>query len=130
MDRTRKKIMLSAIFLAFSIIMGAFAAHGAKDYLSDTYLKVMDTANKYLMYFSIIHFGMSLAQGMIPGKKVFLSLYLGVFLFSGSLYAMCFMDAFHRLDLKVYVVALTPLGGVAMIVSLLLWAFNLWRKKG
>lgn len=129
MKSTRNKLIASALFLALAIIMGAFAAHGAKDHLSETYLKVMDTANKYLMYFALIHLGMALSNQMMPSKKVFVSFYAGILLFSGSLYAMCLMDGFHALEFKKYVVALTPIGGLLMIVALLLWTWDLWKLK-
>lgn len=107
-------LQLGGILAALSVAIGAFGAHGLKDYLAKTgRADVFETAVKYQFYhvFGIII--VALLMSNYNSKLLNYSGYAflgGIVLFSGSLYALI---ATQNTKLG----AITPLGGLLFIAG-------------
>lgn len=107
-------LQLGGILAALSVAIGAFGAHGLKDYLAKTGREdVFETAVKYQFYhvFGIII--VALLMSNYNSKLLNYSGYAfmgGIVLFSGSLYALI---ATQNTKLG----AITPLGGLLFIAG-------------
>lgn len=105
---------------AISVVLGAFAAHGLQDQLSDRY---MDTFRTAVLY-QFLHTLALLAVISLPNQLVRVSLChwaaisfaLGILLFSGSLYVLVLAD-------MPAMGMITPLGGVAFMAGWVLLFF-------
>ncbi len=121
---SRLFLSLGAVLAAVSVAMGAFAAHGAVQFMSAKQLEWMEKAARYNMYHALALFAVAWALTQYPARANLLAwsgwaFLAGVTLFSGSLYLMAFFDL--RLG---YV---TPLGGVAFVLGWLLLALAGWK---
>lgn len=112
-----KLCILSGSFFAFSsVILGAFAAHFLKARLSPYALDIFETGCRYQMYHAFAFFVLAFCfekQVNLSLQLSFFSFLFGIFLFSGSLYALAFSGV------KV-LGAITPLGGLCFLLG---WAF-------
>ena len=105
---------------AISVVLGAFAAHGLQDQLSDRYMDAFRTAVLY----QFLHTLALLAVISLPNQLVRVSLChwvlisfaLGILLFSGSLYVLVLANI-------PAIGMITPLGGVAFMVGWVLLFF-------
>ncbi|MFD0716432.1 DUF423 domain-containing protein [Paenibacillus sp. GCM10027626] len=107
-----------AIHALLAVALGAFGAHGLKGKITDDMLAVFETGVRYHMYHAIglIVIGL-LIERMASCKGLRwagILMHIGIFLFSGSLYALSLTD------LK-WFGPITPFGGVAFIAA---WAFT------
>lgn len=112
-------IKTAAILGAFSVAIGAFAAHKLKGTISDYALEIFETAVKYQFY----HVFALLASGILykeySNKLLQWSGILfiaGIILFSGSLYVLSAIKA-AVLPGYNWVGAITPLGGLCFITG-------------
>jgi len=100
---------------ALAVALGAFGAHGLKNVVEDPHLlEVWDTAAKYHLAHSLALLAVALHPGTPkwPGW-LFLA---GIGVFSGSLYLM-------TLTGTRWLGAITPIGGVCLILGWLALAF-------
>jgi len=109
------KIILS--FAAFSamlsVVLGAFAAHGLKNKLSETLLTTFQTGVQYQMYHSLALILLVVLYRQMPQSLLLYSagfMFAGIILFSGSLYMLALTQ------LK-WFGPITPIGGVCFIVG-------------
>jgi uncharacterized membrane protein YgdD (TMEM256/DUF423 family) len=111
---------IGAITLALAVVTGAFGAHGLRDRL-DAYS--MDVWEKAVFYHFLHAIGLVVVPLFrTPGtSRVCWLLFLGILLFSGSLYALA-ISGVTGLG------AITPLGGVAFIAGWTLLAWGLIAK--
>ena len=123
-------IKVGALIAALSIIMGAFGAHLLKDLLSVKALELYETGIRYQLYHA---FGLIIAgilYQMNPSKQLntaSIFFLLGIFLFSGSLYILCYKINNSIEGLK-WVVPITPLGGLCFILGWTMLAFSFKKK--
>jgi uncharacterized membrane protein YgdD (TMEM256/DUF423 family) len=114
-----------ALLSAFAIMLGAFGAHGLKGHLSEEMLAVYHTAVEYHMYHAlgILLVGFLLKQSPTATLITWAGwmMILGILLFCGSLYILS-LTGIRWLG------AVTPFGGVALIVAWLFLAIGLWRQ--
>lgn len=106
---------IAAILIAVSIACGAFAAHGLKDKLDPYYMAIFEKAAYYNMTQALgLFFILFLATSniLLPefAARIFYILLFGIIVFSGSLYALALTQ------IK-WLGAITPVGGVAMIIA-------------
>ncbi len=99
-------------FLA--VALGAFGAHGLKNMISPEMLAVYKTGVEYQMWHAFGLIGIALMQ-QHDAQSLLLKwagalMFLGIILFSGSLYALAI------LNLPI-LGAITPIGGVSFLVS-------------
>ena len=113
---------LGAINALIAVAGGAFGAHALKDRLDARSLEIFETAARYQMYHAL---GM-LAAAWLATRGLTLAatggwiMQAGIVVFSGSLYAL-------SLSGEKWLGAITPLGGLAMMVGWLLLAIAAWR---
>jgi uncharacterized membrane protein YgdD (TMEM256/DUF423 family) len=121
MDRTF--FVIGAVFGALGVVAGAFGAHALKARLTPEMLAVFETGVRYQLVHALGLLAVGWAAGRWTSWAVRAAGWLfvvGVFLFPGSLYAMC-LTGVRALG------AITPIGGVAFIAGWLLLAWGTWR---
>ncbi|MFY8027723.1 MAG: DUF423 domain-containing protein [Bacteroidia bacterium] len=118
-----KLIALSAVSGAISIILGAIAAHQLKNLLSESSLDAFDKGVKYQMFQSLflVILGISCnSENHKVIKNVALLAFTGMCLFSLSIYLLS-TQIITNINFS-WLGPITPLGGLAMIVSWLFFA--------
>ncbi|MGH8144429.1 MAG: DUF423 domain-containing protein [Steroidobacteraceae bacterium] len=114
---------LAALLLALATIVGALGAHALKGRLGADQYAVLQTAVHYQFFHALGLLGVALLLDRMPTSALSAAgwlLFAGIVLFSGSLYALI-AGAPRILGV------LTPVGGVALIVSWCLVAWALIR---
>jgi uncharacterized membrane protein YgdD (TMEM256/DUF423 family) len=108
-------VRIGAISGALAVGIGAFGAHGLKRKVSEAALAVFETGVRYHMYHALALVGLGLVvvvarPSPLASRLAGWGFLLGTILFSGSLYAWALTGAR-------WLVALTPIGGLAFIVG-------------
>lgn len=113
-------ILLGACMMALGVVLGAFGAHGLKEKIPANLLAAYQAGVEYHFYHAlglilvgIMAFHFPQASGLRIGSWI---LFLGIVLFSGSLYVMA-LTGIRWLG------AITPIGGTAFIVG---WLWIVW----
>ena len=120
-------IGLASVLGATGIGLGAFAAHGLRQQLTDSALAVFQTGVLYHLLHAVVLLGIGLACYLFNNawlKAAAILMLLGVSMFSGSLYLLVLTP------LKLGII--TPIGGVLLILGWLCLAissFSLNAKK-
>ena len=116
-------ILSGALLLALAVATGAFGAHGLRRLVTPDLLEVWRTAAHYQMIHGV---GLLLIAALWPRLASTPAAWTGglmlagVLIFSGSLYALV-LTGIRVLG------AITPLGGLLMILSWLALAWAAWR---
>jgi uncharacterized membrane protein YgdD (TMEM256/DUF423 family) len=116
-------IIIASLFAALAILFGAFGSHALKERLSAQSLEVYDIATRYLMFHALGIFLIALLGFQLPKESLELPVIMmivGTSIFSGSLYLIAMLD-FKKLGM------VTPIGGLLLIVSWLLLAYNTYK---
>ena len=116
-------ITLASLFAALAILFGAFGSHALKERLSTQSLEVYDIATRYLMFHALGIFLIALLGFQLPKESLEIPvtmMIVGISIFSGSLYLIAMLD-FKKLGM------VTPIGGLLLIVSWLLLAYNTYK---
>ena len=121
---TAKRTLLSAGIIALlSVAIGAFGAHGLSEILeANNRLDTFETAVLYQMFhaLALIALGILMLKMDHPFFKYSgLAFVIGIFIFSGSLYALSLTNI-------TVLGAITPLGGLSFIIG---WVFFLLGIK-
>lgn len=119
MNPTRKLILFAALNGALAVALGAFAAHGAEPQLKT----LLTTGTHYQLVHAVFGFGCALWTG--GGKLARIAGWLGAvggLIFSLSLAALGVIGV-------PMIGAITPIGGVLMIVGWLCIAFAAFRPR-
>ncbi|MGJ8681646.1 DUF423 domain-containing protein [Paraglaciecola sp.] len=114
---------LAAISGMLSVILGAFAAHGLKNKLSEPLLNAFQTGVQYQMYHSLALILLVVLYRQIPQALLVYSsgfMLAGIVLFSGSLYLLALTG------IK-WFGPITPIGGVCFIVGWALLAVSVFK---
>jgi uncharacterized membrane protein YgdD (TMEM256/DUF423 family) len=119
-----KYIRTGTLFAALAIAAGAFGAHALETRLEPRALELWETAARYLMYggFSLILLGLYERSSAAKIAKAGLALLLGTLIFSGTLFALA-------LGAPRFLGAVTPLGGLSMILGFLFFALAAHRSS-
>ncbi|MCX7551009.1 DUF423 domain-containing protein [Xanthomarina sp. F2636L] len=125
-----KKILISATILgALSVVLGAFAAHGLKELISETAQKTFETGVRYQMYHAILllFVGSSAYVSMRSKKVVFYLVLVGLLFFSGSIYGLATneLTSFNFKNIGF----ITPVGGLLLIISWIILLINFLKIK-
>jgi uncharacterized membrane protein YgdD (TMEM256/DUF423 family) len=123
---SRETFIVAALLGFIAVSLGAFGAHILKPMLIETgRLEVYQTAVAYQFY----HVFALLATGILmlsnQSKKLnsaALCFFVGIILFSGSLYTICFVHI-------TWMAMLTPVGGVFFLAGWLLLLLGVIRTK-
>lgn len=119
-------LILGILNTVLCIALGAFGAHGLKQFLSADMLLVYHTGVQYHFYhaFGIIVIGLLLLH--FPKSRLMpVSGWLmmaGIVLFSFSLYALS-VTGTRSLGM------ITPFGGVSFLTAWILLAYAIWKEK-
>ena len=116
-------IIIASLFAALAILFGAFGSHALKERLSPQSLEVYDIATRYLMFHALGIFLIALLGFQLPKESLEMPvtmMIVGTSIFSGSLYLIAMLD-FKKLGM------VTPIGGLLLIVSWLLLAYNTYK---
>jgi len=108
------------LFGFLSVGLGAFAAHGLAQTLSEKYLTVFKTGVTYQFYHTFALGLIVVLKSKVDSaylSKAALAFVIGIFLFSGSLYIL-------SLTQIKWLGMITPLGGVSFLVG---WLFLFWH---
>lgn len=124
-DTTR--LRLAAILGLSAIILGSLGAHGKVHdmVVAAGAFENWKTAVSYHLPHAMLLVMLALA-GKMGGKRgtwAWCSLFIGVLLFSGSLYA-------HALTQVKWLVYVTPIGGVGMMLGWVLLLCARWQPRG
>jgi len=110
-------LLLGSINAFLAVVLGAFGAHGLKDKLTPDQLAVYQTGVQYHMYHALGLILVAILADRLAGSSLITwsgwSMFIGILLFSGSLYALTLTG------IKV-LGAITPIGGVAFLIGWLL----------
>lgn len=116
-------IIIASLFAALAILFGAFGSHALKERLGAQSLEVYDIATRYLMFHALGIFLIALLGFQLPKESLetpVIMMIFGTSIFSGSLYLIAMLD-FKKLGM------VTPIGGLLLIVSWLLLAYNTYK---
>lgn len=127
MMMTRIFMVIAAIMGGISVALGAFAAHGLREKLSQRAMEIFETGTRYQMYhvLALLLVALLLSRAetgestLIAAGGAFI---IGTVIFSGSLYALSLTG------IK-WLGAITPLGGVAFLVGWGCLAIAAWSFK-
>lgn len=115
-------LALGALLCAAAVAAGAFGAHGLRARLDAGQLQLWETAARYLMYGGLGVLALTVAE-LARQRPVGLApvvLAAGAVLFAGTVFGLA-------LGGPRWLGAITPMGGAAMIVAFLLFAWRALR---
>lgn len=124
----KKSITKIAVFYIFAaILLGAFGAHGIKNYVSEDLILTFDKGVKYLMYsgLGLLILGLNDSKFNFDLKWNYRLIILGSLLFSVNIFIYTFHENLATLKNFVHIV---PVGGLLMIVGWGLLGAKLLRK--
>jgi len=116
-------IITGSVFAALAILFGAFGSHALKEKLTLEQLEIYDIATRYLMFHALGIFAIGILGYQVPSEVLTWSLLLmvfGILIFSGSLYLIS-LAGYKKLGM------VTPIGGLALIISWLMVAYNIYK---
>lgn len=115
----RSLFAAGALLALLGVAAGAFGAHALGARLAPDRLAIFEVGVRYQMYHALGLLALGLAAARWPGTRLAAAggfIGVGVTVFSGTLYAMAF-------GAPRWLGAITPIGGVAMIIG---WALAAW----
>ena len=116
-------IITGSVFAALAILFGAFGSHALKEKLTLEQLEIYDIATRYLMFHALGIFAIGILGYQVPSEVLIWPLLLmvsGILIFSGSLYLIS-IAGYKKLGM------VTPIGGLALIISWLMVAYNIYK---
>jgi uncharacterized membrane protein YgdD (TMEM256/DUF423 family) len=124
-------IIIASFLGALAVALGAFGAHGLKNYATPAMLTTYETAVKYQFYhvFALSFTGILYAYFpstlLVMSGKFFIA---GTAIFSGSLYLLTLVSIVGQNQYK-WLGAITPIGGLLLIIAWILMGISLLRYK-
>ena len=113
-----------AAIAGLSVAIGAFGAHALRARLEPARLATFETAVQYHMLHAVALLAVAALMGRVQSQQLLLlsgGLFTaGIFLFSGSLYALAITGI-------TWLGAITPLGGIAFIGGWLCMGISAWK---
>ena len=125
-----KKILISASILGMlAVVLGAFAAHGLENKVTEDAIETFQTGVRYQMYHALVLLFVAQTSYLrINVKKGVLYLVItGVLLFSGSIYGLA-TNALTSFDFK-SIAFITPIGGLLLILSWIVMLISFVKNK-
>ncbi|NEV94756.1 DUF423 domain-containing protein [Psychroflexus sp. YR1-1] len=128
METQKKLILLGSSLGCIGIILGAFAAHGLENLISEEAISTFETGVKYQIYHALFLVFLSAQNFTSPrlNKTLFWLIFLGVLFFSGSIYGLA-TNELTSFDFKT-IAWITPIGGTLLILSWALVVLNVLKK--
>jgi uncharacterized membrane protein YgdD (TMEM256/DUF423 family) len=118
--------ILGSVFGGLGVALGAFGAHALKPMLlANNKLETFELAVRYQFYHAFALLIIGLTMNLFPNEptlqRASLFMTLGIVLFSGSLYALCF-------NVGKAAAFITPIGGVFFLLGWLFMAYTFVKK--
>ena len=127
MNSERFYLKISIIGIASGIILGAFGAHGLKNY--SPIMRWIFGTRAFLPNFKLsgLFIMVILKKLNLIKKPPYLLLTLGIIMFSFSLYSIALNNVFLSSNkiIKTLLIPITPVGGLLMVSSWLLLLFKI-----
>lgn len=125
-----KSILVTATIMGIlGIVLGAFAAHGLKQLISESAAQTFETGVRYQMYHAIflLFVGTSNTIHLKFKKTIFYLTLIGIIFFSGSIYGLATNDL-SGFDFKI-IGFITPIGGLLLIGAWVILLINFLNLK-
>jgi uncharacterized membrane protein YgdD (TMEM256/DUF423 family) len=128
---SRFHILCGLSFACLGVVIGAFAAHGLKPLLSLKEISNFEIGVKYQFYHAFALIVLGLLGAHFPRQERLFKLagfcfFIGIFLFSGSLYLLSTQSIFN---ITIPLLGpITPLGGLLLIFGWILTALGVFKK--
>jgi len=122
---SKRFLIMACLLMATAVSLGAFGAHGLKKIITPDMLSVYQTGVQYQFYHALGLLGVAFIAHVNSTKLVNMAgnlMFTGVMIFSGSLYLLVI------LNIK-WLGAITPIGGVLMVISWVLLAWSVFRSN-
>lgn len=121
-------LILGSLNAFLGVALGAFGAHGLKTKVAPEMLTTWNTAVQYHLVHALGLLVIGILCHLVPAAMLVRAagwlIFLGVLLFSGSLYVMV-LTGIRGLGM------ITPIGGVAFLIGWLLLALaGIWQGAG
>ncbi len=131
-----KQISTIGVLGAVAVALGAFGAHTLKNQLpsgliTQDQINGFDSGVKYQMYHTLAMFLIIILKQNFNSKFLNWAYYLffvGIILFSGSLYFLCTRNLYNAEFLKV-LGPITPLGGLCFMAGWVCLSLSVIKKK-
>lgn len=126
----RKFLITGAIFGLLAVILGAFAAHGLKNLISEEATASFETGVRFQMYHAFLLLILGFFKiDEVKLKWTYLLILIGTIFFSGSIYLLA-TNELSSFDFK-KIALITPLGGTLLIASwaILVFKFSKLKRK-
>jgi uncharacterized membrane protein YgdD (TMEM256/DUF423 family) len=126
----KQAMTAGALFAALAVILGAFGAHTLKTKLPPEQILIFETGVRYHIYHSFALLVTGIAYLSFPFRQLKLAtafFITGIFLFSGSLYAMALLSI-SGVGLGPIGI-LTPIGGLFFISGWISLLLGIIKKK-
>lgn len=120
-----KNLSITSILGVTAIVLGAFATHSLRELLSIEEMNSLETGIRYQMYHVIVLLFVNTYAGFSNRLKnqVSISFFLGILLFSGSIYAIYLLGISAK-----SIWFITPLGGLLLILGWLMMTVFFIKK--
>lgn len=120
-----KNLIITSLLGAITIILGAFGAHALQEILNTSELKSFETAVRYQMYHVIVLLFLNTQSKFSEKVKNIISLifFIGILLFSGSIYAITFGISAKSIWF------VTPVGGLFLILGWIWLAISHFKSE-
>ena len=106
-----------------AVVLGAFGAHGLRDKVAPPLLEIYRTGALYHLVHAVAALAVALAGDRLRWPRLVVGLFAaGIVVFSGSLYTLAITG-------KSWLGAVTPFGGLMLIVGWAVIATNLWPSS-
>lgn len=120
----KKEIQAALALIVVAIILGAFGAHGLKPKLDTDQLNSYHTGVNYQLWNGIVLLLIATTGNKITWSKLgTVLIWLGVGLFSGSIYCIIFSQI-QGFTFPKFFYLLTPIGGTSIITGYLVQIFK------
>ena len=122
-----KATITASIIVVTSIMLGAFGAHAIKELVTAERLATFEVGVRYQMYIGLSMLLLALSEDRIPFEMrlVRMLMFIGAFLFSGSIYLIALSDLFG-LSTK-FLGPLTPIGGLCLMLGWAVFIYRVWK---
>jgi len=123
-----KNVTTIAVFFIFTaILLGAFAAHGIKDFVSEQLILTFEKGIKYLMYsgLGLLILALNDSKFNFSLKWNYRLIIIGTLLFSVNIFIYTFHEISPALKNFVHIV---PVGGLLMIIGWGILGIKLIKK--
>ena len=110
-------LITGTVFGVSGICLGAFAAHGLENAISEDAIKSFETAVTYQIYhaFFLLFIGSTHRISLRWKKPIYVLILMGIILFSGSIYGLA-TNELSVFDFTT-IALVTPLGGLVLILA-------------